>query len=117
LFAVVLEANKPYQARLAELAKNSRERGGVHSGGGFGRMVRIAWYSAKQLGAQPSGTDSFRRTAGSGQGAATGHSHNVAAGYLAILNILELTPPECTPPLSWRPFLYKFTKAIQICSL
>ena len=27
-------------------------------------MVRIAWYSAKQLGAQPSGTDSFRRTAG-----------------------------------------------------
>jgi len=57
-------------------------------------MFRIAWYSAKQLGAQPSGTDSFRRTAGSGQGAATGHSQGVAAGYLAILNILELTPPS-----------------------
>jgi len=55
-------------------------------------MLRIAWYSAKQPGAQPSGTDSFRRAAGSGQGGATGHSHNVAAGYLAILNILELTP-------------------------
>jgi len=90
---------------LAALAKNSRERGWAHSGGGFGRMFRIAWYSAKQLGAQPSGTDSFRRTAGSGQGGATGHSHNVAAGCLAILNILERTPPECTHPFSWRPFL------------
>jgi hypothetical protein len=30
----------------AALAKNSRERGWVHSGGGFGRMFRIAWYSA-----------------------------------------------------------------------
>ena len=40
-------ANKPYRARLAALAKNSRERGWVHSGGGFGRMFRIAWYSAK----------------------------------------------------------------------
>jgi hypothetical protein len=47
---------KPYQARLATLAKNSRARGGVPSGGGFGRMFRIAWYSAKQPGAQPSGT-------------------------------------------------------------
>ncbi len=80
-------ANKPYRARLAALTKNSRERGWVHSGGGFGRMFRIAWYSAKQLGA------------------ATGHSQGVAAGYLAILNILERTPPECTHPLSWRPFL------------
>ena len=106
-------ANKPYRARLAALAKNSRERGWVHSGGGFERMFRIAWYSAKQLGAQPSGTDRFRRTAGSGQGGATGHSQGVAAGYLAILNILELTLPECTHPFSWRPFLQKFTKAIQ----
>ena len=56
-------ANKPYQARLAALAKNSRERGGVHSGCGFGRMFRIAWYSAKQLGAQPSGTFSCQQAA------------------------------------------------------
>ncbi len=87
IFQTRSRANKPYRARLAALAKNSRERGWVHSGGGFGRMFRIAWYSAKQLGA------------------ATGHSQGVAAGYLAILNILERTPPECTYPLSWRPFL------------
>jgi len=48
---------------LATLAKNSRERGWVHSGGGFGRMFRIAWYSAKQPGAQPSGTFSCQQAA------------------------------------------------------
>jgi len=56
-------ANKLYRARLAALAKNSREKGGVHSGGGFGRMVRIDWYSAKQLGAQPIGTFSCQQAA------------------------------------------------------
>ena len=64
-------------------------------------MFRIAWYSAKQLGAQPSGTDSFRRTAGSGQGGATGHSHSVAAECLGLLDILERTPPGRVHPLSW----------------
>jgi len=44
---------------LAALAKNSRERGWVHSGGGFGKMFRIAWYSAKQLGAQPAAPIAF----------------------------------------------------------
>ena len=56
-------------------------------------MVRIVWYSAGQPGAQPSGTFSCP---GSELGAATVHNHNVAAGYLAILSILELPPPECT---------------------
>ncbi len=73
IFQTRSRANKPYRARLAALAKNSRERGYVHSGS---ELV-----------------------------AATVHSHNVAAGYLAILSILERTPPECTYPLSWRPFL------------
>ena len=54
--------------------------------------ARMAKHAGKP-GAQPSGTFSCP---GSELGAATVHSHNVAAGYLAILSILELPPPECT---------------------
>ncbi len=66
-------------------------------------MVRSPWYSAEKPGAQPSATCSFRRTAGSGQGGATGHSHSVAAECLGLLDILERTPPGRVHPLSWRP--------------
>ncbi len=90
---------------MAALAKNSRESGSASPGGGFGRMVRIPWYSAGQPGAQPSGTFSFRRSAGSELGAATVHSHSVAAECLGFLNILERTPPGQANPLSWRPFM------------
>jgi len=69
-------------------------------------MVRISWYSAGQL-VQPSGTDSLRLTAGSGQGGATVHSHSVTAEYLGILSILERTQAGHVNPLSWRPFLKK----------
>ena len=83
--------------------KDSRERGLARSGGGFGRMVRSLWRPAGKLGAQPSGTFSFRQDAGSELGAATVHSHSVAAGRLGLLTILERTQPERANPLSRRP--------------
>ena len=61
-------------------------------------------------GAQPSGTDSFRQTAGSGQGAATGHSQGVSAECLGLLGILESTHPGQSRPLSRRSaFTKKYT--------
>ncbi|MCI9612038.1 MAG: hypothetical protein HFH33_08440 [Eubacterium sp.] len=51
--------------------------------------------------------------AGSELGAATVHSHSVPAEYLELLSILERTPPGGAHPLSQRPSLQKFTKAIQ----
>ncbi len=91
------------------LTKSSRERGLASSGCGFGRRFRSPLHSAGKPGAQPSGTDSFRRTAGSGQGGATVRSHNVPAECLGILNILELTQPGLANPLSRRPSLQKIT--------
>ena len=77
--------------------KNSRERGGGRCGSVFGGMIRSPLPSASNPGAQPSGTDSFRRTAGSGQGGATVRSHSVAAEGLGILIILERTAPTPSP--------------------
>ncbi len=88
---------------FAALAKNSRERGLARPGCGFGRMLRRLWHPAQEAGAQPSGTDSFRRTAGSGQGAATVHSQNVTAGCLRLLSILELTQPGVPIPFPGVP--------------
>jgi len=69
------------------LRRTAGERGWVHSGGGFGKMFRIAWYSAKQPGAHPSG-----------QGGTTGHSDNVVKIYQGNSNlfavVLELSKPQ-----------------------
>jgi len=58
-------ANKTNHIELVFVAftKNSRERKLARPGCGFGRMVRISWYSAKQPGAQPSGTFSCQQAA------------------------------------------------------
>ncbi len=53
------------------------ERGLARPGGVRSRMVRSARHSATKPGEQPSGTDSFRQTAGSGQGGATVHSQSM----------------------------------------
>jgi len=88
---------------LAAVEKNSRERGLVSPPAALEEGLEAIGILQNNLGAQPSGTFSLRRAAGSELGAATGHSHSVPAGYLGLLNILERTPPEHTNPLSRRP--------------
>ena len=63
IWLILFMVDKPYCTCFVAFTKSSRERGCASPGGGFGRMFRIAWYSAKQLGAQPSGTFSCQQAA------------------------------------------------------
>ena len=93
------------QSLYFELGKNSRRKG---CGAGFLRRwknVRSPSYAAKQSGAQPSGTFSCRRIAGSELGAATVRSRNVTAGYVGLLTFWKRNRKHAPLPFLWRPLL------------
>ena len=83
--------------------KNSRRKGGGAGLRSRWKNVRSPWHPVGKAGAQPSGTCSFRRVAGSGQGGATGHSHSVAAGCLGLLTFWKRLRSPAPPPFLQRP--------------
>ena len=86
-----------------QFGKDSRRKG---SGAGFPvtleKCLGALSILHKKPGAQPSGTDSFRRSAGSGQGGATVRSHSVTAGYLGLLTFWKRNRKPAP-----RPFLQR----------
>ncbi len=87
-----------------QFGKDSRRKG---SGAGFPvtleKCLGALSILHKKPGAQPSGTDSFRRSAGSGQGGATVRSHSVTAGYLGLLTFWKRNRKPAPLPFLRRP--------------
>ena len=87
-----------------QLGKDSRRKG---SGAGFPvtleKCLGALSILHKKPGAQPSATDSFRRSAGSGQGGATVRSHSVTAGYLGLLTFWKRNRKPAPFPILRRP--------------